>query len=297
MTRILYSALFSLIFIPCHAQIPDYFADNPTWLIYQGGGVPETGFTQTHKLVYIEKDTIINGVTYKKLLQTGYFSSGSSWPPPVTNVFDSVFYGLHRQEGRKIMAYNTSNQTESVLISYNYQPGDLIESSFFFPFPIVSIDSLLIGSGYRKQFFLDSTGLEFLLEGIGFFTPDSDMFSAPYGETPIFGIEAFMSVCYAQNELPLFPYDQSGNLCSTQYLELEQSAAPEMHIVVDPEKQVVRIQGTNEPVNLSIRNMLGQLITEVQGTELSTASLKAGAYIVYANTGNHIVSQKIVTGN
>lgn len=262
-------------------QIPDYFGSNPTWLVHHYGGTPWTSFYEGKKLIFIDGDTSINNQSYHKLYQTGYFSEDPfTYPPPIEaqDYFDHVFYGLHRQDGRMIYAYNPTAQSESLLISYDYQVGDNVQSSVLNPDPIQDIDSMLIGAEYRRMFYTDTANGTFILEGIGYLTSSPEMFSSIYSDYPAFGVEALMNFCYAQNENPLYPYQPGGSVCTTEHLGIEVSDVMPGQLYFNATEKRIVVPDTDGEITIYVRDVCGKILAEGKEKELSLASLPAGYY-------------------
>lgn len=194
------------------AQIPDYFANNPTWSC----GYWELGQTPSEELnedflYYLSGDTLIQGNTYSTVNRKGfknYYVGG-----PVNIWFDEHTKMYVRQVGRSIrFSYNHTIDTydiwDSLLVNYELQIGDNVEGHIFYGVQgdtIQKIDSILINSEYRKVFFTDTiTGRSFT-EGIGHQTQDN----GPQGEIfqPFnFGLSGNDSYiyCYGQNNMELW---------------------------------------------------------------------------------------------
>ncbi len=117
-------------------------------------------------------DTLINGVPYTKLIRSGWFNN-SGFP-----IYESWFYmGAIRQDTsqKKVYFLDGSLGTLSVLYDFSLQIGDTIPPPLLGQCPykiITSIDSIQIGSSYRKKInLMNGCGFPmnyaFLIEGIG----------------------------------------------------------------------------------------------------------------------------------
>ncbi len=183
-TRLL---LISLVFTAfMHAQTPDYLSDDPNWRQewWFGGFMP---CLEIHnKVYYINGDSVVGDVVYKKLFTRGEVEN--RWmaePPPAFcegNYLFDHFYHLIRQDGEKlfILDYNT----EYLLYNFDLAFGDTLPHSWnvWDDVWVTAIDSIPVGNDFRKVFTLyDNLGqTPLLIEGIGlttgFLEPYPDMY-------------------------------------------------------------------------------------------------------------------------
>ena len=108
-------------------------------------------------------DTLIGGLTYKKILETGATLMNSN---PWTYYYNTYKGGIRQDTSqRKVFFILPTSSTETTLYDFNLSVGDTIHS-YNYPWGIVSsVDSILIGSNYRK-IFRGTKGVDFI-EGIG----------------------------------------------------------------------------------------------------------------------------------
>jgi hypothetical protein len=116
----------------------------------------------------LDGDTLINSISYQKLLRTSF------------NIVCSVdstteLYGFLRNdiEMRKVFYRDIYSADELLLYDFNLKVGDTLKGSVFLylnPFTVSAIDSILINNNYHKrysinlrEFFMD----EYLIEGVG----------------------------------------------------------------------------------------------------------------------------------
>ena len=124
---------------------------------------------------YIKGDTIINGISYINVWYKGYFGL------PVVNC--DMYHGhqpafSYREANKQIYFYFYFDSIEHVIYDFNLSIGDTFPYPVnFSPFTllynkiITSIDSIQLGSTYRKRYFLSEMGgaLNYvaIIEGIG----------------------------------------------------------------------------------------------------------------------------------
>lgn len=176
------SKLLLLIFISfslrlaAQTSIYHTFPDsNAVWNQHAGYLVQNIPVQEPHNLFY-SGDTIVSTFTYKRLLSTGY--RYNQWPGNGCCYYYNKPSGFIRQDTaqRKVYYYNSY---ETLLYDFNLSvgdtlPGSLINDSLSGNY-VSSIDSVLVGSDYRKLFHIsvlgstnawDSNYVQ-LIEGIG----------------------------------------------------------------------------------------------------------------------------------
>lgn len=155
-----------------YAQVPDYFANDPKWVCGSWNSdqwnAPSIPYTSTN-VYYLNGDTTIGNNTYRKLYSRG--ETTYSGPPP-TEYFDYFTGNFLRQDNRSIWIYSNHSGTEKLLVSYDYEVGDTVKGDIFnqcgYKYDTIQkIDSILIGSDYRKVFYLDFSRGPVVIEGIG----------------------------------------------------------------------------------------------------------------------------------
>lgn len=123
----------------------------------------------------ITGDTLINGNLYKKLKKSGYLINQN-----YLYTFYSEYAGAFRQDinNRKVFFFPPSPypQIDTLLYDFNLAVGDSLPLTYNYPVNfcdaiIDSIDSVLVGSSFRKRFHISSVGAypeeTWLIEGIG----------------------------------------------------------------------------------------------------------------------------------
>lgn len=169
-TIILFLSLLLLTFKIGHSQTNVYhpFPDSAAvWNMHLYSGFC---YVDAYYSITISGDTLISGQTYHKLIIPSIqVVSGGGCPLPAIG-----YKGAIRQDilNKKVFYIPPANSTEQLLYDFNMQTGDpvkgFIEESFFSPSDTVkSIDSVLVGSSYRKRWNINSCyGISFI-EGIG----------------------------------------------------------------------------------------------------------------------------------
>ncbi len=150
-------------------------------------------------------DTIISNQTYHKL-NTPFVRSFSTG---ICGGSLIGYKGAIRQDtaARKIFFVPPSDSTEQLLYDFNMQVGDTIHGYldyFGLPSTIQFIDSILIGSTFRKRWNLSCYGIQ-IIEGIG-----NTYGLIEYLPGCAMDFPDYTLTCFSQNEEPLYP-DMTSN--------------------------------------------------------------------------------------
>jgi hypothetical protein len=183
---------FLLISLSGKAQIPDYFSNNPEWRASLWFGGYGSCKLVDEYVEYINGDTLIDGKVYNKMFTRGYGYEVWIGPPPVYNCdFNRYHYNsiaaYVRQEGKRVYCLDPWFNEELLLYDFDLRVGDTLPmTDYCFTWGdmpvVVAIDSMLVGSEYRKVFETDYdyfVGKHFY-EGIGYgggFLGDCSIFS------------------------------------------------------------------------------------------------------------------------
>jgi hypothetical protein len=133
---------------------------------WSGGGTGMLNYDDYN--LYISGDTTIGSFIYHKLYRNG---ATSCWPcPPSYNYYYGQYAGAFRQDipNKKVYLYQYGNDT--LAYDFNLNVGDTLATTcltYFHPNHYVqSIDSVFVGSQYRKRFWIDGCTYA-LIEGVG----------------------------------------------------------------------------------------------------------------------------------
>lgn len=203
-----------LLTFTASAQIPDYLAGTPQWRIEWtfGGSLP---CLEKHDYIYyLNGDSTVGEYNYKKVYERRlvlYDWLDSPPPPPPYEFCEGADYSdkfriLIRQEGRKMFVRDQMGQ-DTLLYDFNLEVGDTLPITYnMYPdedFVVTAIDSMLIGSSFRKIFHINIFTGDVLIEGIGFSSGLIDLF---------YNYE-FPSIlnCFVRNDTTWYP--QYGEPC------------------------------------------------------------------------------------
>jgi Secretion system C-terminal sorting domain len=210
---ILMVILGSSLFIPCSAQFNTYhpFPDSSAWWSeeYEGmttcSGLPSS-FSE-YSDHFLRKDTIMNGLTYHMVYYSGGYGEGCG--VVVWNSFCN-YIGSIREDSMKHIYFNSSatHNRDTLLYDFNLNVGDTLQPTYINN-PAISknyvkkIDSILIGTRYRKQFIVTDINdsaywRDSIIEGIG---SNQGLFG-----NMVWGFESYsFLLCFEQNDTTIYP--------------------------------------------------------------------------------------------
>jgi hypothetical protein len=236
---------------------------------------------------YINGDTVINSVLYHKVYQSGTVHHHCNFGNYIDywNSFHD-YYAAIRQDTALRKVYVYYNNPEQVLYDFNLSVGDSIEGCT----AVTSIDSILIGSNYRKRFNIDGAFPYSIIEGIG---STSGLFE------PLCPFEYWGTlVCFSQNGETLYP-DASTEcelIMGTQPFHADKS------ISLSPNpfhtSTTLYIKSIFNAATLHIYNTLGSLVKEQsitsENTVITREGLSDGIYFVVVSDGTQEWKGKVV---
>ncbi|MCF8299113.1 MAG: T9SS type A sorting domain-containing protein [Saprospiraceae bacterium] len=126
-----------------------------------------------HYNYYFDGDTIINGNSYKKLMRDSVVLIGIGGPPCTLNPWaaNKGYMGALKEDSilNKTYFLWSNLSYDTLLYDYNLVSGDTLKGGLVWNYLIVSsVDSVLIGNGYRKRWnFNSSEGPGYIIQGIG----------------------------------------------------------------------------------------------------------------------------------
>jgi hypothetical protein len=245
---------------------------NPWWMVVD------------ERMYFFEGDTIIGAAPYSKLYASGSIQVTSSPGSPVT-YYAHEFKGGFRNDDHKV--YYNLDGTEYLLYDFTMMAGDYLPVTFINDTGILvtAVDSVLVGTQYRKRFNLEgppngSLLSHWIIEGLGH---EYGLIEKMYG-VPDAG-SAFE--CYAEYSIPAYP---PGVMCDLTLDTGEKSSLPDP-VSVSPNPSVGRVMIRSNDLRLSSMNFLVFTITGqkvAQGavsmtngvTEVDFSSLEHGVYFM-----------------
>lgn len=171
----LLSLSFFLIATSLSAQ--NYLDNDPQWrqaFFFGGNG----SCIENQQYVYeLSGDSVVNGITYKKVIKHGTKTLNWMDAPPAppgcdTSYAFAGFSALVRDEGKRIYTCTPGGQ-DTLLYDFDLEEGDYLPLTWnqnVEGVMVLSVDSMLVDDGYQKIFELEQVygWPNNLIEGVGF---------------------------------------------------------------------------------------------------------------------------------
>lgn len=238
-------------------------------------GVTGNSLYQHQMSIVFGPDTVINMTTYHSLYIPAYIVNAGPhcYNPPAGNyILPGKYAGAIRNDHAARKTYIIPEQTsvEQLLYDFNWQVGDTItgylnHTAAAFEDTVISIDSVLVGSTYRKRWFIDPWYQVYLIEGIG--STYGILNPLPAG---ISDFDDYVLDCFSQNNVPLYPSGTPGCPVLTEMADVPD---PETELIVYPNP-------AGKYLNLQLPSDSRQQLTEVSvfgmdGKRVSQQSLNS----------------------
>jgi hypothetical protein len=188
------------------AQVPDYFEGNPQWRMEWGNGAYYPCIELNDYIYYLSGDTVIGNQVYKKVFERRDINYDWLSAPPPFNCEGSYTYDsfriLIRQDSLKMYVRDLDG-IDTLIYDFDIEVGDTLPITYNLyldDIVVTGIDSLLVGSSFRKVFEIPdyNPAGNNLIEGIGFTTGLLDSFNCPEFPTIL--------QCFVQNDTTYYPY-------------------------------------------------------------------------------------------
>jgi hypothetical protein len=255
-------------------------------------------------IYFLAGDTIISSLNYKKILTTGYLVYHSTLNGFV-NYFQNKYVGAIRQDviNKKVYFCDSSTTSNRLLYNFNLNVGDTLPLTYNNTVNtnyVSSIDSILIGTNYRKRFHISKTGLYVpqpdsnyacLIEGIGSTCGllDPIIPGGPWTQTSL--------NCFSQNNRVL--YNPSGNCDSTLGLRTISTQETIFNIYPNPSNGsfVIEPQNALYNVHCTVYDVNGKLVLSqtINGkTSIDASSLNEGVYNISLQSNEGVINKRLV---
>ncbi len=156
------------------------FGNHQTWEQFQGN-TSSSCTLQSGQIIFEGNDTIIQGLSYKKLLGYRLYSNTAGCFTYPFFINDTIFESSIVREDtvlKKVFIYDKNNNTEFLLYDFNATDGDTLVNPYFanfqsspFDFIVDSVRLINISNvGIRNCFYINipgSSGLYYYIESIG----------------------------------------------------------------------------------------------------------------------------------
>ena len=283
-----------------HAQSSVYHpfpVSNAAWNIYYTGSwhICDEEFAYT-----LSGDTIVGNLTYHKI-EAPYVLRHGTCP----QIHPSGYNGAFREDtsARQVFYLPPDSTIEELLYDFNLQVGDsvpgFIRFNCFTPtLAILSIDSILIGTDYRKRWLTGHAipyhPYNYIIEGIGFQT-------GLLQQCPDYGTDAafYTLSCFQHNGITLYP-DTNTNCMIINSTKIEKSISnPEVY--PNPFKNFLIVKSeSNETYEIILYDIAMKKLqhhTFDQTVNLNTGSFAKGIYIYEIRNPEGLISRGKVIKN
>jgi hypothetical protein len=233
-------------------------------------------------------DTLIGSVQYHKLV-TPFVQINN----PGCGRLNSVGYvGCIRHDSinKKVYCIQPNDSVEYLIFDFNLQIGDqipTITTICFRIFTVTQIDSVLIGSTYRKRW---SEGTFSIIEGIGanweFLKPMCEIVDGASG----------MLTCFTQEGITLYPDSVTDCSLITNINSLANKQSS-VTVFPNPFHSSMTVTLAVEKANMMIYNSLGELMQQLRISDFKTIihrnSLTNGIYFYRISNDNDLIATGI----
>ena len=251
-------------------------------------------------ILFLDRDTIISSLHYKKILGSGYKTNGFSY----CCYYYNTYQGAIRQDSihRKVY-YSNTYFTDTLLYDFNLNIGDTLPTSYV-NFQnsnyVSSIDSILIGTSYRKQYHISVRGSSFsgdsnyvsLIEGVG------STFGLIYQLTPPFESGSTLN-CFSQNNVTLYT-NLNGNCDTTLSIKKTKNSLANIQIAIYPNPNngsFIIEPSNNVKQTLQIFDINGKMALNqsINGkTTIDATNLADGVYNLSLLSNEGIINKRLI---
>lgn len=305
MKKVIFLPIIIMFLIVNSAIAQQYYpfqTDTAKWSVtswfhnYPGGYSHETVF------FFINGDTIFDTVTYSKIYRV---------VPQSTYEIDTAsaeYIGGLREDSQKHIYYKpgelnqeftihcyieNSTLDEFLLYRFDVALGDVFELNEFIPFPVgvAGVDSVLVGSHYRRRLQIAGTQYEDWIEGIGSMTSLFGNFC------PLFE-SADDLWCYEDPETFFIGPMNETERCTYFIVGQEENHSSEITLFPNPATNLIQINNSeNQPINqILFFDQLGHLVWQIANPDktIDVSKLSPGMYVVEIVSGNTHLKRKLV---
>ncbi len=241
---------------------------------------------------FLSGDTIINSLTFAKMYESGSSHEHCAISSTVNNwiFFNNNYVGCIRQDTalRQVYMLHPGSGAECVLYDFNMNVGDTVPIDCFASNDCVvvsSIDSILIGGSYRRQFNLSGQTIYpyTIIEGIGSTAGHFE----PYCAIEFSG----HLTCFSQNGQVLYP--DSTTSCNNY--TSSGSVNDDVQIAISPnpfhDQAIVQISKHSVFENLELFDVMGRKVRQIkisgQVISIERGNLKPGIYFLMLTGNKH----------
>lgn len=268
---------------------------NAVWNIHYQFYCFSNGTADEYYSITISGDTLINSQAYHKLT-TPYVQSFSTG---TCGGISTSYKGAIRQDttNRKVFFVPPSSNTEQLLYDFTMQVGDTVRGYTApittQPDTVQSIDSVLVGSTYRKRWNINTCYNIHFIEGIG----------STYGlmeRSPgcITDQADYAITCFQQNGQTLYPNTTTNCQLITSVNSIDK-ILQQVNVFPNPSNGSFTVDYGQSIKEIQLTDLLGNIILQQQTnnlTKFSIGNLQSGTYILtLIDKDNRTTNRKIIS--
>lgn len=276
--------LFLSFLLPAVAQVNAYFENNPVWHVervsYSGWDCSGTINSGNYTLA---GDTVVNSLTYKKVVKQGLISLINSSCEVYSTGFyqDPVPLFYLRSLDKKMYIYLPNEALEYLLYDFDLEVGDTLPESYTYnssnhtqEIIVESIDSVQTPNGWMKRFELS--------EGYALFEGAGSTGGLDEPVFPLFLSGSHTLLCYSLQDTTYFPQFGSGTCFSG--VGLSETEVQQAEVYPNPFTNETTIHLNSEVVNarFNLYTINGVLLQNLQfsgnSMTLKRGDLPSGIY-------------------
>lgn len=286
-------------------NFPFLGSHNPVWLQSEHCSFGVEGcHYQVHESFVQDGIDTIDGVEYTMISYETYSFTTTPWECTISSGYTIPhLLGMREDSGKVYRRMNQPGEQEYLMYDFTAEIGDTVPSPQVFDNGAVfeinvvnAIDSILIDGAYRKRWWIQGQLQDnFYIEGIG----NHQGLTHPMSEW--FECVWYLD-CYSANGQEIYP--DTGVACDPviAWLNVEEEKAQVNLFTAtnDANGVVLSPKKLGEAINYSIYNTSGQLIKSGNLTDevvLSSQNMRAGIYVVVANSDKDFQTQTIFVPN
>jgi len=270
---------------------------NAIWNIYFSSACIFGGIDVENYSITISEDTVINTQIYHKL-NIPFVQYDTDGFCGIVHV--AGYKGAIRQDAlnKKVFYIPPTDSTEQLLYDFNMQVGDTVkgflETFSYQDDTVISIDSVMVGSTYRKRWNINNCYNMYLIEGIG-----STYGLIEYSPGCIVDQSYYIISCFQQNGQTLYP-DTTTNCQIISSVNSNDEIYNQVKVFPNPSTGVIKIYSDKKITAISLYNIFGKIIfsqnhinsLEWESTVLE--NLPDGCYFIKYYTETSMFLSKII---
>lgn len=284
--------------------------DTAQWNVDSYDGSRDRSYQYTY-FYFINGDTIIDTIQYSKI-----YRSKAAYDT-IIDTIGAYYQGGLREDNNKHIYFKPGEMwqyfslncgtdymsiDELLLYRFDITVGDTFRlnqySSNSFLHTVLNIDSILIGSEYRKRYKIQSDNYalfnDYWIEGLG------SQFS-PFGPFCYFFEGWDRLLCYRDPNTNYVGHYNEEEECIGYVVGNVESLIHKINIYPNPAKSIVNIETYNKEkiININIYNLFGQLVfnknrIDIAINQVDISSLQHGLYIIEIKLNNLLIRQKLI---